>query len=221
MDREETLLEVPHQPARLLEVLGEEGGFAFPGLAKIVGILLIDADSRVDRRVDAHRPTLLFPAHDDIGNDCPRLEAADLGARPRVEAANQLNGRAQVIAGAVQRFQQPRVVTGCHQRQLVFDDLDGDVPAGRIDIQGLKLQRETLAETARRDSRRLQRLHDAQRRLQIFGVDIFDVSGEFEHFLQRLAQKSVLVQGVDDPVRELIVTLSEAEQQQLLPQRIA
>src|SRR5581483_10612741 len=86
LDREEALFEVADQPAGLLQMLREQRRLPIPGLAEIIGILLIDTDARVDGRVDADGPALLFLAHDHIGHDRPRLESADLGAWPWIQA---------------------------------------------------------------------------------------------------------------------------------------
>ena len=53
LDRQEALLEIAHQPACLLQMLREQRRLAVARLAEIVRVLLVYADARIDRSVDA------------------------------------------------------------------------------------------------------------------------------------------------------------------------
>ena len=84
-------------------------------------------------------------------------------------------------------------------------------------IQGLQLQCQALPEVARCDAARLQRLHDAQRGLELSGLDVRQPAAEL---LERLTQEAILVERVHDQVREHVVALGQPEKQQLLAQGV-
>ena len=64
---EETLLEIAHQPACFLQMLRQQCRLAVTRLTEVVGVLLIDTNTRIDCGVDAHHPALFFLPHDDVG----------------------------------------------------------------------------------------------------------------------------------------------------------
>ncbi len=198
-------------------MLREQRRLAIARLPEIVRVLLVHTDARIDRSVDGDHPALLLLADDHIGNDGARLECADLGARSRIEAANQVEGRVQILITAAQRLEQPAVVARGHERESILDDLKCQGAPGRIAIQRLKLQGQALPEIPCGDTTRLQGLHDAQGRLQLTELRI---GSEGRDLFQGLAQESILIERVDDQVRQLIVALREAEEQQLLPERV-
>src|SRR5262249_24481659 len=132
LDGEESLLEIADQPARFLQMLGEQCGLAVAGLAEVIRILLIDANAWIDRRIDADNPALLLLANDDIRHDGPRLERADLRPGTGIETANQLHCDAQTRLGAAECLQQPCVVTRCQQTQLGVHDLESQLATGCV-----------------------------------------------------------------------------------------
>ena len=71
--------------------------------------------------------------------------------------------------------------------------------------------------SARRDAARLERLDDAQRRLDLSRRR---ARRQRRDVLERQAQEAVVVQGVDDEVREHVIALRQAQKQQLLTQRV-
>ncbi len=118
-------------------MLGEQRRLAVARLAEIIRVLLIHPDAGIDRRIDAHHPALFFLAHDDIGNDGARLEGPHLGARTRIEAANQVDSRAQFLSRAAERLEQACVVAGGHESELVLHDLERQCAPWRRAVQGL------------------------------------------------------------------------------------
>ena len=59
-------------------MLRERRAFRRACTAQAFGIVLIDTDARIDRRIDRYRPALLVLADDDIRDDGARLECANL-----------------------------------------------------------------------------------------------------------------------------------------------
>ena len=218
LNGEESLLEIADEPAGFLQMLGEQRGLSVPGLTEVVRVLLVDADARIDRRVDRDNPALLFLANDHVRNDCARFERPYLGTRPRVEAADQLHGDAQLFLRTAQRLQQSSVVARGYQRQPVVHDVERELASACFPVHGLQLQRQALRQIPRRDAGRLQRLHDAQRRFKLArGCS----GGQRCELFQRLTQEAILIERIDDQIREHVIALGESEQEQLLAQGAA
>jgi hypothetical protein len=198
-------------------MLGEQGGLAVAGLAEVVRVLLVHADARIDCGIDADHPALLLLADHDIGDDGAGLEGADLGARARIQAADQVHGDTQLVLGAAQGFQQPRVVTRGHESKAVLHNVEGEITARRIFVQRLQLQGETFTQIAGAHAAGLERLHDAQRGFQLTGLGL---ARHGLYFLERLAQKAILVEGLDYQVGQGVITLGQPQKQQLFVQRV-
>ena len=95
-----------------------------------------------------------------------------------------------------------------HHFKLVLRDLDGERVSGKSRIQLLQLQAETLGKIARGNAARLKRLHDAQRRRQLLRREIRSFR---EKLIERLAQKAILIECIDDEIGERVIAFLEAQ----------
>src|SRR6185437_14438241 len=206
LDGEKALLEIANEPARLLQVLGEERRLAFADLPELLGILLIDADAGIDRGVDRDEPALLLLPHDHVRDDRARLEGAELRAGPRIETADQIEGDVQLLVRAAERLLKLLMVARRDQLELALRDGERECPPRRPRLEPVELQREAFREITGGDTGRLESLHDPQRRLELARGDRADtpsVVRVHRHELgKRLAHESVLVERIDDQVRE-------------------
>ena len=81
-------------------MLGKRCRLGVAGAPQAIRILLINANARVDCRIDADDPALLVLANEHIGDDRARFESGSFGARARIKPANKLEGGVQLYVGA-------------------------------------------------------------------------------------------------------------------------
>jgi len=86
--------------------------------------VLIDANARIDRRIDADDPTFLVLADDHIGHDGAWLKRAEFGTGTRIQSAYEFECFPQLAVRTPEKRAQRCMIARCHHRKLVVRDLD-------------------------------------------------------------------------------------------------
>ena len=113
---------------------------------------------------------MIGAAHEYIGNDVLGGARADRGARARMAGAHQRQRAGDLLVGRAQLPAQQRQLALGDELQMMARDLDRGVEPGRRRIELAQLQLDALADGARADAGRVQRLDAGQHGLDLGGV---------------------------------------------------
>src|SRR6185437_12111362 len=193
-------LQALQQPARFLQ-LRAHGGMA--GIAADeTRVALIEAHPRQGGRVDLHRPAVVGPPDEYIGDDILGRTGADHGAGTRLAGAHQRERAGELLVAGPQLPFHGRELPAGNTLEVMARDLDRRVEPGGRRIELPQLQLDALADRARADTRRVQGLNARKRSLDLGGLALdFGPQGVGD-LLQRLRQVAIVADGVDDGARD-------------------
>ena len=101
---------------------------------------------------------------------------------------------------------------------MALDDAHRHIALGRLRRQRLQLQEQAFLEIARADARRVEALHQLQRRAEIFRAHVLARGHERHQVVERHLEVAVVLEAVDDHVREPAVAIIHRQDHQLLAQ---
>ncbi len=195
------LFDIAHQPARFLQFLRHGAAVVEPRAPEQFGIDVMQAGLRHGAAIGQDAPARTPLVDEHVRHHVRRRLVVVAAAGFGVERADQRAGIAQGVFGAVQRAPQAGGIVLGQPVDLLAHDAQRQRPQRCLQAGGgLQLQRQAFLQVARAQARRIQLLHQAQRRQPFaFLGRRGEVRAERAAKAgQRGAQIAVLVERVDD-----------------------
>ena len=104
----------------------------------------------------------------------------------------------QLLLGCPQATANLAVFTRCNKVQVLVREIDGEVESGRSRVELVQLQHDALGKRTGADTRRVEFLHLAQRRLDFLDLNIAVRLENLRNLIEVDRQVAVVVDGVDD-----------------------
>src|SRR3989344_474140 len=195
------------EPARLLELVLQVAVVgARVAAVDHLFILAVDAQSRRHVRVEFRAPHPAEFYHDDVGHHVTGLRGGDGIARPRIETLNKLDRLLQFLRREPEIAPQLGVIPARQQGEVRRGgELHRRLQVGHAGWERLHLQAQALGEVARAHAEGIEVLDLVQHRLDLVHFDGMIFSQRLLDLLQLAAQVAVLVDGVDQGQRDLLV----------------
>ncbi len=196
----------------------ERGIAAVAAVRGGVGVGAVEAHPRQRGRINDRDPAIPDLLDQHVGDHVARLRRTEAVAGARVERADQVARRVQRVLVAAGGALQPRPLAVGEQAEVAADDRRGDVAAGRVLGQRLQLQQQAFLERARADAGRIEALHQAQRCAEVVGLHVELGRHQRRQVLEADLEVAVVVEAVDDHVREPAVARAHPRDHQLIAQ---
>jgi hypothetical protein len=209
-------LQALDEPARLLQVVlhGHVVGTVV-GAPYQVGVLGVDPQPRRGLRVEFDPPLVVVLVDEDVGLDVAGRLRRHAGAGARVERADQVDHRRQLVALELEPAAHLLLVLLGQGLEVFSDQLQGGFAPGAVfSGQLAQLDQQALTQVARGDAGRVERLDPVQHRLHLGQLHVL-VGHRSDDVLQRRGEVTVVVDAVDDGLGDRQVGRAEAAQAHL------